>query len=111
MADPTSFADADSATLRDTLIDNWLRDVLIRVIVILNQDRLGDEHITFQVDSILRGYDTIGAYVATVIKQDRGIARAAIIGDIEPRALFHGDRVTQANSGRLLATQPARKVK
>ncbi|MGD0965402.1 MAG: hypothetical protein ABSA57_16050 [Candidatus Acidiferrales bacterium] len=38
-------ANSDSAARRNALLDNWYCDIFISVIVIHNQDRLGDEHI------------------------------------------------------------------
>jgi hypothetical protein len=50
MGDPRSLANSDSAALRKTLVDNWYREIFVRVIVVHNDDLLADEHIMFQVD-------------------------------------------------------------
>jgi hypothetical protein len=46
MAYPGSSANPDSAALRNTLIEDWYLDIFVRVIVVHDQDLLGDIHIT-----------------------------------------------------------------
>jgi hypothetical protein len=46
-ADPRALANSDLAIPRNTLIDDWYSDIFVRVIVVLNDDLLADEHITF----------------------------------------------------------------
>lgn len=88
MADPRASANSDSAIPRNTLVDNWYRDIFVRVVVVDQNDRLRNDHVTFQVDSILSRYNTPEAYVAVVLKHNYGLARGVLSGDTEPRVLF-----------------------
>lgn len=86
MSDPTSLANSDSAALCNTLIDNRRVDIFVRVIVVHNQDVLGDKHIAFDVDQVLGRYDAIGAYGAVVLNHNQGLPFGVVGGGIEPRA-------------------------
>jgi hypothetical protein len=83
MSDPGPLTDADSAASRNALIANRKCRVLIVMIMVLDKDRLGDEHIPFYVNVIVGGYDTIEAYGAIVIKHDQGFSTIYLSG-IEP---------------------------
>jgi hypothetical protein len=49
-ANPTPFANSDFAALCNTLSGNWSRDIFVRMIMILYEDMLSDEHTSFQMD-------------------------------------------------------------
>jgi hypothetical protein len=100
MADPRSLADTDSAAFCKALIDNWHCDIFVRVIMVNNKDRLADDYIAFQVDSVLGGYNTAETYVAIVIKHNRGLTRGVVGGGVEPRVLSQAYRITKADPGR-----------
>jgi hypothetical protein len=72
-ADPASLANSDSAALRNTLFDNGYRYIFVGVIVVHNQNPLGDEHITFYVDEVAGRYNRLGTYSAIVFNHDRGL--------------------------------------
>jgi hypothetical protein len=86
MGDPGSLANSDSAAFRNALLDDRHIDIFILVIVVHNQDRLGDEHVVFNVNLVLGGYNAVGADGAIVLNYDRGLTFGILVGDIEPRA-------------------------
>ncbi len=86
MGDPASLPNSNSAALRYALLDNRYGDIFVRVIVVYDQDRLGDEYVTFDVDEVLGGNNAVGAYVAIVLNHNRGIPFGVVVGDVEPRA-------------------------
>jgi hypothetical protein len=45
-ANPRSFPDPDPAALGNALLPNWLSYIVIRVIVVYNEDRLPDKYVT-----------------------------------------------------------------
>ena len=55
MADPRTFANSNSAALRNPLLNDWHVDVFVSMVVIHNQDLLSDINVLFQMDSISRG--------------------------------------------------------
>jgi hypothetical protein len=73
MANPRALADSDSSACCNALDNNGKRWVVIFVIMILNQHRLRDQDVAFQVDIVLGGYDGIRANCAVVINYNQGV--------------------------------------
>jgi hypothetical protein len=80
------------------------------MIVVHNQNPLGDEHITFYVDEVPRGDNRVGAYSAIVLNNDRGFIRGVHVGDVKPRILSQGYRITKTDSRRVFSTQDTREM-
>ncbi|MGB7727495.1 MAG: hypothetical protein WBL50_05650 [Candidatus Acidiferrum sp.] len=87
MGDPASLANSDSSALRYTLLDNRYRDVFVRVIVVYDQDRLGDEHVTFDVNLVLGRNDAISANGAIVLNHNHRLTGGDVGGWVKPCAL------------------------
>jgi hypothetical protein len=87
MGDPTSCANSDSAAFRYALLDNRYRNIFVRVIVVYDQDRLGDEYVAFDVNLVLGRYDAIGADGAIVLNHNHWLTGGVVCGRVEPRAL------------------------
>ena len=111
MSDPRSLANSDSAALRHTLLDNRHRYILIRVIVVYDQDRLGNQYITFDVNQVLGRYDAIGANGAIVLNHNRWLTGGVVGGRVEPRALSQGYPITKTDSTRPFSTYVTHKMK
>jgi hypothetical protein len=109
--DPGSLAYAYSSASCDALLDNRHRDVFVRVIVVDDQNPLGDEHITLDVNAVFGGNDAVGAYRAIVLDHNGGVTRGIWIGDVQPRALSQRNRIAEADSGSRLPTQLATEMK
>lgn len=86
MGNPTSCANSDSAAFRYALLDNRYRNIFVCVIVVYDQDRLGNEHIALYIDLVFGRNNAVGAYVAVFLNYNRGIPCAVLVGDVEPRA-------------------------
>src|SRR5262249_60654113 len=102
VADPRSFSNADPATWSDALCNDWHGGIFVRVIVVQDQDVLSNVDVTFQVDSVLGGYNSSTGYDTVVIDHDRRLTGGVPGCDIEPGMVFHADRITEADPGRAL---------
>jgi hypothetical protein len=109
-ADPTSLANSDSATLRNTLFHNRDIYIFISMIVVHNQNPLGDEHVTFYVDEVPRGDNRVGTYSAIILNNDRGLIRGVRVRDIKPRILSQRYRITKTDSRRVFSAQDTREM-
>jgi hypothetical protein len=81
------------------------------MIVVYNQNPLSDEYITFYVDEVPRGDNRVGTYSAIIINNDRGFRGGVHVGDVEPRILPQGYRISKTHSRRVFSTQDTREMK
>jgi len=80
-------ANADGTALGNALLYDWYFNIFVRVIVVHNQHRLGDEHIPLYVDAVLGGDNAVSAEGAIVLNYNHGLTCGVLGGDVEPRAI------------------------
>ena len=110
MTDPRALADSDSSPVVKALTDDRDGNVFIRMIMIDDQHRLGNDDIALYVDSVLGRNDAPIAYVAIVINHNDGFTCWILGGDIEPGILSQAHRIAKTNPNRSLSVNGARKV-
>ena len=80
------------------------------MIVVHDQDPLGDKHITFYVNEVPRRYNRLITYRTIILNNNRSFSGGVHLGYIEPGILSEGDRITQTNSGRVSSTDSTRDM-
>src|ERR1700722_9237425 len=53
MSDKATLSDSDCPTLREALVSDWSGNIFISMVLVYDQDILGNEDIALQMDSIL----------------------------------------------------------